>query len=283
MESDLKKRFFSRNRLLLGDENLFKLSGAKVAVLGIGGVGSVVCEQLTRLGLSKLLFYARGQYDFGNINRQIPATYINVKSKTKKIHALSQRLVSINPFINISAMDCDIDKEMANIESHIRTEEVDVIFNCVDEYNAQHKVAVLAQNIGCNMIIGGVTGIGNRGIISTFRPNTKYSEYFTYAPSKDNSIDSEIKSAWINSVRSELSEEVLDTYNNDMASPYPVITPLPWMVASQMILEFIKILTNLNDIVFAPKAIELKPFDCSMHIVDLKKGKPELKFFPWRP
>ena len=41
---------FSRTQLLLGEEGMKKLAGARVAVFGIGGVGGYVCEALVRAG-----------------------------------------------------------------------------------------------------------------------------------------------------------------------------------------------------------------------------------------
>ncbi len=42
---------FSRTILLIGEENIEKLNKSKVAVFGIGGVGSFVCEALARAGI----------------------------------------------------------------------------------------------------------------------------------------------------------------------------------------------------------------------------------------
>ena len=43
---------FSRTEMLIGNEGMEKLANAKVAVFGIGGVGSFVCEGLARCSLS---------------------------------------------------------------------------------------------------------------------------------------------------------------------------------------------------------------------------------------
>ena len=45
---------FSRTELLIGKENIEKLNKSKVAVFGIGGVGSFVCEALVRAGVRKI-------------------------------------------------------------------------------------------------------------------------------------------------------------------------------------------------------------------------------------
>ena len=45
---------FSRTELLIGKEAIERLSSAKVAVFGIGGVGSYVVEGLVRAGVRKI-------------------------------------------------------------------------------------------------------------------------------------------------------------------------------------------------------------------------------------
>lgn len=47
---------FSRTALLIGEENMGKLNNSKVAIFGIGGVGSFVCEALARAGVRKFHF-----------------------------------------------------------------------------------------------------------------------------------------------------------------------------------------------------------------------------------
>ena len=42
---------FSRTELLLGKEAMDKLSGSRVAIFGVGGVGGYVCEALVRSGV----------------------------------------------------------------------------------------------------------------------------------------------------------------------------------------------------------------------------------------
>ncbi len=47
---------FSRTGLLIGVEGIEKLNKSKVAIFGIGGVGSFVCEALARAGIRKFYF-----------------------------------------------------------------------------------------------------------------------------------------------------------------------------------------------------------------------------------
>ena len=65
---------FSRTQLLLGEEGMKKLAGARVAVFGIGGVGGYVCEALVRSGVGAFDLIDDDKVCLTNLNRQIIAT-----------------------------------------------------------------------------------------------------------------------------------------------------------------------------------------------------------------
>ena len=60
---------FSRTELLIGKEGLEKLKNAKVAIFGIGGVGSFVAEGLARAGVGNLVLIDNDDICLTNINR----------------------------------------------------------------------------------------------------------------------------------------------------------------------------------------------------------------------
>ena len=88
-----------RTELFLGKEPLEKLKNAKVAVIGLGGVGGAAAEALLRAGVGHLLLIDGDSVDETNINRQILATYETVGAD--KIEAARLRFEKIAP-------DCDI-------------------------------------------------------------------------------------------------------------------------------------------------------------------------------
>ncbi len=65
---------FSRTELLLGKEAMNKLSGSKVAIFGIGGVGGYACEALVRSGVGAFDLIDDDKVCLTNLNRQIIAT-----------------------------------------------------------------------------------------------------------------------------------------------------------------------------------------------------------------
>ena len=86
---------FIRTRMLLGDEALEKLSSARVAVFGIGGVGGYAVEALARSGIGQLDLIDHDTVSVSNINRQILATHSTVGML--KVDAAKKRILDINP------------------------------------------------------------------------------------------------------------------------------------------------------------------------------------------
>lgn len=70
---------FSRTELLIGKDGVEKLNKAKVAIFGIGGVGSYVVEGLVRAGVTKFILVDNDKIALSNINRQIIATHSTVR------------------------------------------------------------------------------------------------------------------------------------------------------------------------------------------------------------
>ena len=86
---------FSRTELLIGEEALRKLKQSKIAVFGIGGVGSYVVEGLVRAGIGKFVLIDDDCVCLTNINRQLIATRKTVGKP--KVDVMKERILDINP------------------------------------------------------------------------------------------------------------------------------------------------------------------------------------------
>lgn len=93
---------FSRSEMLIGETGLRKLKGSKVAVFGIGGVGSYTVEALARSGVGKLVLIDHDEVCVSNINRQIHATSQTVGQS--KAELMKARVLEINPDIEVVAL-----------------------------------------------------------------------------------------------------------------------------------------------------------------------------------
>ncbi len=87
---------------LYGQAALVKLSQAKVAVIGIGGVGSWTAEALVRTGVGEVTLYDLDDVCTSNINRQLHALDTTVGKS--KVEVMAERLLQINPEAKINAL-----------------------------------------------------------------------------------------------------------------------------------------------------------------------------------
>ena len=98
----IQDAIFRRAELLLGDEAMKQIAQKRVIIFGVGGVGSWCAESLVRSGIRQLTIVDSDRVCITNINRQLMAT-----SKTigqVKVEALKERLLSINPSAEITAL-----------------------------------------------------------------------------------------------------------------------------------------------------------------------------------
>ncbi|GAB6929402.1 tRNA threonylcarbamoyladenosine dehydratase [Paenibacillus sp. JCM 10914] len=86
---------FSRTELAIGPEGLDIMKNSTVAVLGIGGVGSIAVEALARTGVGRIILIDKDVVDITNINRQIHALTTTVGQK--KADLMVDRVKLINP------------------------------------------------------------------------------------------------------------------------------------------------------------------------------------------
>ena len=98
----IEQVIFRRTELLLGDELMERLGSKSVIIFGVGGVGSWCAESLVRSGIKHLTIVDSDRVCITNINRQLMATTKTVGQV--KVDALKERLLSINPSAEITAL-----------------------------------------------------------------------------------------------------------------------------------------------------------------------------------
>lgn len=90
--------------MLVGEEGLKRLADASVAVIGLGGVGSVAAEMVVRAGVGHLAIVDCDEVSLTNRNRQLPALVSTLGKK--KTDVVAARLLDINPHLDLKV--CDI-------------------------------------------------------------------------------------------------------------------------------------------------------------------------------
>eukprot|EP01064_Diplonema_japonicum_P002113 TRINITY_DN11355_c0_g2_i1.p2 TRINITY_DN11355_c0_g2~~TRINITY_DN11355_c0_g2_i1.p2 ORF type:complete len:358 (+),score=105.92 TRINITY_DN11355_c0_g2_i1:29-1102(+) len=119
-----------------------------VAIVGVGGVGSVVGEMLTRCGVGKLLLFDYDTVELANMNRLF---YQRHQCGLSKVQAAADTLKSINPDVTFECHNYNITttENFDHFESRLQEGSktggpVDLVLSCVDNFDAR-----LSINLAC--------------------------------------------------------------------------------------------------------------------------------------
>jgi hypothetical protein len=119
---------YSRNEALFGHEGQQKLAATRVAIVGLGGLGSHVAQQLAYLGVHDFRLVDFDTVTDSSLNRLIGATDADVAAETKKIAVAKRMIEAIIPGATVDPIDAKIDAREG--EPAIAT--ADVVFGCLD-------------------------------------------------------------------------------------------------------------------------------------------------------
>lgn len=149
------KNQFSRTELLIGKAGVEKLKSAKVAIYGIGGVGSYTAEGLARAGIGHLVLIDWDDVDITNINRQILALHSTVGKK--KIDVMKERILDINLDAKVEIYE---PKDIKDGEENLIDSSFSYVVDAIDTMTAKIKLIEKAYSLGINII--SATGAGNK-------------------------------------------------------------------------------------------------------------------------
>ena len=143
----------SRTISLIGAENLSKIQKARILLFGVGGVGSFIAEALIRSGIKSLTVVDGDKVNNSNLNRQLLATEKTIGEI--KVEALKERLNSINPNANITAINLFY---LPNVSDKIDFDEYDYVIDAVDTVTAKIDIITRAKEKGIPVISSMGTG-----------------------------------------------------------------------------------------------------------------------------
>lgn len=149
---DMERRFGGLRRLY-GDAAYARLRAARVAVVGLGGVGSWAAEALARSGVATLVLIDLDHVAESNINRQVQA--IGVTIGQSKGVALHERIADIHPQCEVQCID---DFVTAENWPSLLTHEVDVVIDACDQGLAKAAMAHWALQSGIPFVTVGAAG-----------------------------------------------------------------------------------------------------------------------------
>lgn len=132
----------------LGEGFLKALEKEKVALVGLGGGGSLIAASLVHIGFKNFFICDPDDFEESNINRLLGAHFIDIESNTPKIEIISRMMRSVEPGANITSkkkrwQDCVDIKEF---------QESKIIFSCLDDFSNRIQIESFARKNGIVLI-----------------------------------------------------------------------------------------------------------------------------------
>lgn len=130
---------FRRSEMLLGNDVMEQMAQKRVIIFGVGGVGSWCVESLVRSGIRHLTIVDSDRVSITNINRQLMATTKTVGQV--KVEALKERLLTINPSAEITALQKIFTQETAE---EFDLDSYDYIIDAIDSLKDKALLILMA-------------------------------------------------------------------------------------------------------------------------------------------
>ncbi|MCW1301502.1 MAG: HesA/MoeB/ThiF family protein [Candidatus Nanoarchaeia archaeon] len=144
-----------------GKEAQVKVKNGSVAIIGLGGLGSIVSIYLTAAGVGELIVVDRDKFQRSDLNRQILA---DEKSLGKyKVDVALSRLRKLNSDVNIMGLKLELSRENIN-----KIGEVNVVVDCTDNWETRLLINEYCVSKNIPLVHAGVAGF--RGHITTILP-----------------------------------------------------------------------------------------------------------------
>lgn len=165
-------------------KNYEKIRDCTVIIVGVGGVGSVAAEMLTRCGIGKLILYDYDKVELANMNRLF---YQPNQQGLSKVEAAVKTLSFINPDVEFDFYNYDITKvdnyvhlldkiqygakipTPAN-ETSEKTSRVDLVLSCVDNFEARMTINRACNEVNQVWMESGVSENAVSGHIQLLKP-----------------------------------------------------------------------------------------------------------------
>ena len=152
LDADLERRFGGLRRLY-GEDGYARLRGARVAVVGVGGVGSWAAEALARSGVASLTLIDADHVSESNVNRQVQA--LDSTLGQAKVQALRERIALIHPGCAVHPVEAFV--EVDNWPG-LLVQPVDAVIDACDQVRAKAVLAAWAIASGVPLVAVGAAG-----------------------------------------------------------------------------------------------------------------------------
>lgn len=199
---------YDRNYKTISHEDQKKLAESSIAIVGCGGLGGTMAEELARLGIGRLILIDGDVFEESNLNRQLFSTESNIGAK--KVEAAMKRLKTVNSEVKLTLFDKLFSKE----NSSILFSGADLVLDALDSINRRVELEMACHDLNIPLVYAGIAGwFGMLGV--SLPGDFSVSKIF-----KEGKIDKGVEKEWGN----------------------PAFTP--WVLSSLAVAEAVKIIVG---------------------------------------
>ena len=157
-----------------------------IAVVGVGGVGSVTAEMLTRCGIGKLILFDYDKVEMANMNRLFFQPH---QTGMSKVDAAAKTLAAINPDVQFESHNYNItlvdkfDHFMDRIRNGgLEGRPVSLVLSCVDNFEARIAISTACNELNQVWIESGVSENAVSGHVQLISPGETACFSVSYFP-----------------------------------------------------------------------------------------------------
>jgi molybdopterin-synthase adenylyltransferase len=205
-QSILPERYV-RNRKMLSIENQVTLLESALCIVGLGGLGGLVCDTAARLGIGRLVLIDGDVFEDHNLNRQLLSR--TDRLGVHKADAAAMHVEAINPAITVTAIATPLTSSNA---SRLIDASLNLVVDCLDTIHARFDLQTAARRVGVPMVSSAIAGM--YGHVTTIFPEDTGLE-LVYGPEKARRSDRGVEGSLgclapaVNLIASLASAEVL--------------------------------------------------------------------------
>ena len=158
---------YSRQIMLsqIGESGQQKLAGAKVMIVGLGGLGSPAALYLAAAGVGELHLVDGDRVEISNLQRQV--LYKTNHRDKEKAQVAAQQLTAANPEIRIHA-HCQM-ADTAWLTAQLPELGIDMVLDCTDNLDIRHVINRVCREVRVPVVMASVRGFSGQLVSFDFR------------------------------------------------------------------------------------------------------------------
>ncbi len=159
IKKDFAPRRYLRNLGTFSCAGQLRLLESTVVLVGLGGLGGQLIEQLGRMGIGEIIAVDPDVFDETNLNRQLLSNEANLGKE--KTYEAKERLEKINKAVEFTGFQCRFDKLPGDV-----WEKADLVFDCLDNIDDRLVLAQKCSVSNCPLVHGAIAGwYGEVGVV----------------------------------------------------------------------------------------------------------------------